>query len=108
MILGHDKPPLTEDLVHFGVKGMKWGVRKKKTSDADNFDIIEKHGRNAVKGLILTGVGVAVTAAVNPAALPFALMTAKTAAITTMAFAGAEAANDILAKDGKKSFKRKR
>jgi hypothetical protein len=27
-ILGHEKPPIDEALEHYGVRGMRWGVRK--------------------------------------------------------------------------------
>lgn len=33
MIIGREKPDL-DSLAHFGVKGMRWGVRKAKVSDA--------------------------------------------------------------------------
>lgn len=37
MIVGHEKPPLDEAfLQHFGVKGMKWGVRKERQAAAKN------------------------------------------------------------------------
>ena len=38
----HDKPPLNEaTLEHFGVKGMKWGVRKERKAAAENLKRIE-------------------------------------------------------------------
>lgn len=44
MILNEQKPPLDEALVHFGVKGMKWGVRKNRTTDQ-----LDKSERQAAK-----------------------------------------------------------
>ena len=38
MIVGHEKPPL-EALEHFGVKGMKWGVRKSKPLSTNTFKL---------------------------------------------------------------------
>lgn len=36
MILGEpDKPSIAEVLIHYGTKGMKWGVRKKKPTSDD-------------------------------------------------------------------------
>jgi hypothetical protein len=35
MILGQEKPSLDELVEHSGVKGMKWGVRKKRPTTAD-------------------------------------------------------------------------
>jgi hypothetical protein len=35
MIVGQEKPSL-DDLIHFGVKGMRWGVIRDKTSDASS------------------------------------------------------------------------
>lgn len=51
-----EKPPL-EELVHFGVKGMRWGVRKDKSRDEPNSDYTlsqrtrdkREHGKGAVK-----------------------------------------------------------
>jgi len=39
--------PNPEDLLHFGVKGMKWGVRKKRSASADS----QRHGANKKKVL---------------------------------------------------------
>lgn len=57
-----EKPPLNEDLlVHFGVKGMKWGVRKQRTSSESEKEpekqprFSEKTRRTAT--LVAVGVG---------------------------------------------------
>jgi VIT1/CCC1 family predicted Fe2+/Mn2+ transporter len=109
VIVGQEKPSIEEALAHYGVKGMKWGVRKKSTRiSSDHEEILKKHGKDVVKGLLFTGISVGVTALINPAAVPFALMGAKTAAITTVAVSGAQAANDILETNGKKSIRLKK
>ena len=48
-IIGAEKPPLDE-LVHFGVRGMHWGVRKARVAGgrADRI-IFGKHGAAAIK-----------------------------------------------------------
>jgi hypothetical protein len=41
MLYGEEKPPL-EDLVHFGVKGMHWGVRKQPVQLSNETRVIKK------------------------------------------------------------------
>jgi hypothetical protein len=60
-IVGHEKPPL-QDLVHFGVRGMHWGVRKARPTGsgrqaggrADRI-IFGKHGAAAIKQRVAKG-----------------------------------------------------
>lgn len=40
MIVGQNKMPLEEAVIHFGAKGMKWGVRKSKPTGS---------GKSAIK-----------------------------------------------------------
>lgn len=64
MIVG-DKPPLDDDLlVHFGVKGMKWGVRKEQSTGTRTSEQQASHDKR-VKVAKVAGatVGVAVLAA---------------------------------------------
>lgn len=59
-----DKPPLDEDLlVHFGIKGMRWGVRKSSSSGGSS------KKKMSTKKKVAIGAGVAVGAA----AVAFAL-----------------------------------
>lgn len=60
-IVGHEKPPL-QDLVHFGVRGMHWGVRKARPTGsgrpaggrADRI-IFGKHGAARIKQQAASG-----------------------------------------------------
>lgn len=58
MIIGEDKPSL-EDLMQFGVKGMKWGVRKERTP-AEKRALAKKVALGAGTLLIVAGTAVAV------------------------------------------------
>lgn len=62
-----DKPSLDEALEHFGVKGMRWGVRKEESDSASDFGAKVKKGA-IVTASVLAVVGVvAVTVAVHNA-----------------------------------------
>lgn len=61
-----EKPPLDEDLlVHFGIKGMKWGVRKRSDSD----------GNAKPKMSTKKKVAIGATVAVGAAAVAYILAT---------------------------------
>jgi len=71
MILNETKPPLAEavDLAHYGVPGMKWGRRKGRSSNDEDYDDMleqERHERNKriVAGSALAAVGAVATVAV--------------------------------------------
>lgn len=57
---------MSEELTHFGVKGMKWGQRKSESSGGSDSDAAFKKKRNQarVKKALLIGGGVAAAAAV--------------------------------------------
>ena len=56
MIVPLEKPGTPEELVHFGRKGMKWGVRKERTSAEQAAH--DRHKSVAKKVAIGVGVGV--------------------------------------------------
>lgn len=68
MIISVEKPGSPIELVHFGVKGQKWGVRKERTSAEQ-----AKHDKQVKKvKKVAVGVGVA-TVAVGAAAATYYL-----------------------------------
>lgn len=74
MFLNETKPPLEEALVHFGVRGMRWGVRRSQSSgghdrsDYEDLDYHDEERHNATKRKIavglLVGAGAIATVAV--------------------------------------------
>lgn len=61
-IIGEDKPPLHE-FVHFGVKGMRWGVRKKNGSKTTSLLTQTDKKRLAKRAAVATGVMVSIIGA---------------------------------------------
>jgi hypothetical protein len=59
-----EKPPLDENLlIHFGVKGMKWGRRKKRPDEAERSKIFNKaNAKRAARGALVVGGALAVGA----------------------------------------------
>ena len=54
MIMPLEKPGTPEELIHFGVKGMKWGVRKEQTSESSG----STSKKMSTKKKVAIGVGV--------------------------------------------------
>lgn len=77
MFLNETKPPLDEALTHFGIKGMRWGVRRERSSGDSggsseyhdtSLDYYDEEQHNRTKRKIATGallvVGAAATVAI--------------------------------------------
>ena len=61
MIVPLEKPGTPEELVHAGVKGMKWGVRKKEETSSGTSSPDQKRHLSSRQKKVLIGAGVAAT-----------------------------------------------
>lgn len=96
-----EKPPLDEDLlVHFGIKGMKWGVRREKATAAFKQKVGSISNETKIKATV--AVGSAATVGVL-----YATGNLKAATVGTgkLALAGAKSGGKVLVKSGQLAVK---
>lgn len=89
-----EKPGSPEELVHFGVKGQKWGVRKQRTESGR-----QPVSKKRKAAYILGGVGVTVgTGALIPAAAPVTIAAGAAFAVIMIRRAGNARMSELHAK----------
>jgi len=111
----NEKPGTPEELVHFGVKGMRWGVRKgsssgKKASTKPTPEQLLKRqkAKSAGKAVLKGGAKVGVAALLAAVGLPAIVAGATVAAVSTaspdVVLAGKAYANGLLPEVGLRRF----